>query len=184
MLRNINIFVSHIAPYGASQRCATSQLPGTHPSNELWVFCAKPSTILFQALRWIWQVARVTTWCKQVQDIDNSRGADGGKDYQPRSKQKVKVVVSKLARQVVNKLTSQADNFAQAMLNIKILAEAVKCLREDMKSLKRIHEDQGEDPPAKRHADTQELTASTSHLQTFPDGTHTVHDTDFRKLRR
>ena len=86
--------------------------------------------------------------------------------------------MSKLATQVVNKLTSQADNFAQATQDIKVLAEAVKCLREDMKSLKRKHKDQGEDLPAKRHADTQELTPSTSHLQTASDGTHTVHDTD------
>lgn len=105
------------------------------------------------------QVAQIA----QVQDdSDNTGGAEGEKDNQPGSKQKVDVVVSKLATQMVNKLTSQADNFVQASKDIKTLAEAVKCLREDMKSLKRKQEDQGENPPAKRHADTQGPTASTS----------------------
>ena len=74
----------------------------------------------------------------QVQESDNTRGADGEKDIQPGSKQKV---------DVVNKQTSQTDKLDQTSQDIKTLAEAVKCLKENMKSLKRNHESQGEPPP-------------------------------------
>lgn len=87
---------------------------------------------------------------------------------------------------VVNKRTSKADKFAQTSQDIMTLAEAVKCLREDMKSLKRKRESQGETPPAKRHADSQGPTTSTSQegkgeysssLQVLSDG-ETKHETD------
>lgn len=124
----------------------------------------------------------------QAQGNDNTGGAEGEKDNQPGSKQNVDVVASKSATGVA-KRTSQTDKFAQTAQDIKTLAEAVKCLREDMKSLKRKHQSQGDNPPAKRHADSQEPTASTSresngdkssYLQITSDGenNNTLHETE------
>ena len=71
-------------------------------------------------------------------------------------------VIAKLANQVVNRLSSQTDNFSQTAKNIQTLAEAVKSLREDMKSLKRkTTEEQEEVPPTKKKSNLQERTVET-----------------------
>ena len=93
-----------------------------------------------------------------ARESDSSGGAEGEKGNQD----KVDAVVAKLANQVVNRLSSQTDNFSQTAKNIQTLAEAVKSLREDMKSLKRTTtEEQEEVPPTKKKSNLQERTVET-----------------------
>ena len=111
-----------------------------------------------------------------ARESDSSGGAEGEKGNQD----KVDAVVAKLANQVVNRLSSQTDNFSQTAKNIQTLAEAVKSFREDMKSLKRkTTEEQEEVPPIKKKSNLQERKVETPENSPRPGtSAEALSDTD------